>query len=42
MSRKNTKSSIVTIGIDIGKNSSHLIGLSERASLFNEDHNYVY
>ena len=42
MSRKKINSSVATIGIDIGNNSFHLIGLDERASPFNEQDNNVY
>ena len=33
MSRKNAADDIVTIGIDIGKNSFHLIGLDKRGAI---------
>jgi len=33
MSRQSTPSSIATIGIDIGKNTFHLVGLDQRGAI---------
>lgn len=33
MSRQSTPSTVATIGIDIGKNTFHLVGLDQRGSI---------